>query len=108
MDEPERELSREEYAALEGAAVAANVPEPHVQDVPVTLWCQGGAAASFVVSDVDSWFYHDYGIWAQGHWAEDRQHRYVLIPYERLDWIEFHFDRLEQFYEAQAQARAAE
>lgn len=81
-------------------------PEPvaPVQRVPVSIHTTSGR--TFVVADIGAWQYQELGIFAQGLWSEELCERgvaprQVLIPYERIEYLEFDFDALERFEAAQ-------
>jgi len=81
------------------------MPEVHMTEeaqtvaVPVTIHTVEGGA--FVVTDIDAWSYQELGVFATGHWygyeEDDKKVRDVLIPFARIDHMEFDFDALTEF-----------
>lgn len=78
--------------------------DTHIMDVPIVLHTEHGM---FVVDDVGAWAYQTQGVFATGYWlqAEHGQEKHsVLIPYARLNWIEFDFEALDRYDQALALA----
>ena len=88
-------------ALLAGANSDQPDEEFQTQEVPCTIvtykW------GHFKVKDVNAWGYMAHGVFVTGVWAETPdQERTVLIPYDKIEWIEFNFEALERFNAGQA------
>lgn len=87
-------VNEHDLAALLGKA-NETVPAANYQviKVPATFRVEG-KDADFLVEDLDAWAYTEVGIFASGKWEGSDEEKDLLIPYRKLDEIEFHFDRL--------------
>lgn len=84
-----------DLAALLGKA-NETVPAANYQviKVPATFEIEG--KDKFLVEDLDAWAYTEVGIFATGHFENSSEEKDILIPYRKLEEIEFHFDRLSE------------
>lgn len=75
--------------------------DPTIQEVPCIIHLLDGK--QFVVADVGAWKYEDWGIFASGRWRSfyDEHEQDVLIPYSRIEHLEFDFAALERYHASQ-------
>lgn len=86
-------VNNADLAALLGKA-DETIPAAKYQviKVPATFEIEG--KGRFLVENLDSWAYTEVGIFASGHWEGSDEEKDLLIPYTKLNEIEFHFDRV--------------
>lgn len=73
--------------------------EASINDVPCTIHAEFSRMPyALAVTEVGGWSYTPQGIFATGRWTHDPDpvDRDVLIPYERVLYIEFDFAALER------------
>lgn len=71
--------------------------QPEIQQVPVTIHTENNGP--FTVEDFNSWALTPNGAFATGKWTEeDESESDILIPYSNINFIEYHFQALEEFY----------
>jgi hypothetical protein len=99
MTDPE--MTPDEFNALVADAPDDVAPVGEPQEVPCDIHTM--FHRTFLVEDIGGWVYQELGIFAQGYWADtpDHRQRSVLLPYEQIQHIEFNFEALARYHEAQ-------